>query len=688
MSPIAARRPGLWHGGDYNPEQWQEHPEVLERDLELMKRAGCTVMSVGIFAWAALEPEEGRFEFGWLDRVFDAFERNGLSIDLATPSGARPRWLAERHPEVLRVDADRRRRLFGTRHNHCPTAPAYRERVAAVNTALAQRYGGRPALVLWHVSNEYNGDCHCDLCQEAFRAFLRARYGSLEALNRAWWTPFWSRTYTRWEQVESSSPIGEGGLNGLYIDWKRFVTAQTIDFLRAEIAPLRRHAPGIPVTTNLMGYHPIELDLHALCRELDIASWDAYPAWHAPEGDPATAQNLAMLHDLTRSFRRGRPFLLMESSPGSSNWQCVARRKRPGMQRLAGLMAVASGADGVMYFQWRKGRGGCEKHLGAVVGHDGRDDTATFREVAALGRTLSGLAEVAGSQVPAEVAIIGDWQNWWALHDCNHLRRDKRDHWDFVRAHHRGFYRQGIATDIIDAEADLAPYRLVVAPLLYMVRPGVAERLAAFVERGGTLVLTFWSGQVDESDLCFLDSAPGPLRRLAGLRVEELDVLYPGEKASLSMAPGNALGLEGTWAVDAYREVVHAEGCTVLATHDGPDLGGQPALTVNSCGKGRTYYLAANPEAAFLDAFHQRLADGLALPRALDGLPPDGVCARRRRAGDREYLFLLNFAEAERRMPLPAGWTVLDGPDAVAGVCVLPSLGGAVLRRAAPEKAP
>ena len=405
--------PFFGHGGDYNPDQWRDRPDVLEEDVRLMKLAGCNLMSVGIFAWSALEPEEGRFDFGWLEDVLDRFAENGIFAFLATPSGARPAWMSEKYPEVLRVREDGLRNLHGGRHNHCFTSPVYRGFVRRINAALAERFGRHPAVVGWHVSNEYGGECHCERCQEAFRAFLKEEYGSLDALNRAWWTGFWSKTYTDWSQLHSPSRFGEAALHGLNLSWKRFVTRQTVDFMRAEVAPLRAAAPDLPVTTNLMTLYE-GLDPFRFASVVDFASFDSYPRWGAD--DEAEAAMAALNFDIMRCILR-RPFALMESTPSQVNWQDVCKLKKPGMHLLSSLHAVAHGADTVQYFQWRKSRGASEKFHGAVVDHVGHEHTRTFRDVAEVGRVLPKLAGALGAPTPARVALIFDWENRWALGD-------------------------------------------------------------------------------------------------------------------------------------------------------------------------------------------------------------------------------------------------------------------------------
>ena len=243
----------LLHGGDYNPDQWLNRPDILTDDLKLMKLANTNTYSVGIFAWSALESEEGVYHFEWLDKIFENIHQNGGHIILATPSGARPAWLSQKYPEVLRTNESRIKQLHGARHNHCMTSSVYREKTQHINRLLAERYGSHPALLMWHVSNEYGGECHCDLCQEAFREWLKETYhNDLDSLNEAWWGPFWSHTFNEWTQIQSPSPIGEDAVHGLNLDWRRFVTDQTIDFYQNEIVPLREITPNIPVTTNFM----------------------------------------------------------------------------------------------------------------------------------------------------------------------------------------------------------------------------------------------------------------------------------------------------------------------------------------------------------------------------------------------------------------------------------------------------
>lgn len=678
--PINPKLPHFIHGADYNPDQWLDYPEILKEDLRLMKLANCNAMSVGIFAWAALEPEEGRFDFSWLDRVMDQLAENGIYAVLATPSGARPAWLSQKYPEVLRVQADRKRILHGNRHNHCYTSPVYREKVEIINTKLAERYKEHPALLVWHVSNEYGGECHCELCQEKFREWLQKKYQTLAALNQAWWTAFWSHTYTDWSQIESPAPHGESSNHGLTLDWKRFVTHQTLDFFKHECAPLKAITPQIPVTTNFMGIYP-GLDYWKFASELDVIAWDSYPRWHGKKTDPRTAAETAFIHDLNRSLKQGKPFMLMESTPSMTNWQEVSKLKRPGMHLLSSLQAVAHGADTVQYFQWRKSRGGSEKFHGAVVDHVGHERTRVFQEVAKVGAVLKMLDPVLGTTVEPEVALIFDWENRWALEDAQGPRQEKKYEETCYR-HYYPFWSRGIPVDVINAESDFSRYRLLVAPMLYMVRPGVAERISQFVAAGGTLVATYWSGIVDENDRCFLGGFPGPLRKVLGIWSEEIDALYDGEVNYVAMTAGNSLGLNGEYKAQEFCDLVHLETAQMLGAYQKDFYAGRPAVTVNRYGKGEAYYLASNNEDRFFEKFYASLIDKAKIKRVLPVELPTGVTAQLRTDGIRDFVFLLNFTAEWQTVDLigDAGVNLLTR-EVVQGRIELPPYGWIILER-------
>lgn len=626
-----------------------------------MQQCGVNVVSIGMFAWSFLETDDEKYDFGWFDEVVGLLTRAEISIFMATPSGARPAWLAQRYPEVLRVNKNGQRNGFGFRHNHCMTSPQYRRKVAAINEQLARRYGHLDQVLLWHVSNEYCGECFCDLCKAAFREWLQRRYGSLEALNKAWWTAFWSHVYTDWSQVEPPTPHGEPQLHGLNLDWKRFTTAQTVDFMQAEIAALRLCDQTTPVTTNTMGIFD-GVDSSKICAELDVVSWDAYPRWHDDAKDEVlVASRTGFWHDLNRSLGGGKPFLLMESTPSILNWQEVNRPKQPGMHRLSSLQAVAHGADSVQYFQWRASRGGPEKFHGAVVNHGHTANSRVFREVAELGQTLAGLGELSGATTPVEAAIYFDWDNRWAYEDNQSLRNDRKGYIEEIETWYHALWRQSIATDLIVEEAPIDGYKLVIAPLLYMLKDGVAERMTRFVEGGGCLLFTYGSGWVNDSDLIFEGGQLAPLRELLGIRVLETFVHRDHERVAI--VPERALSaLSGDYASVDLSELIEVEGAEVLARYGSQYFSGTPCLTRNRVGRGAAMYSGCRAEAAFVNDLVADLSESLGLATCWPCALPEGVHARQRVNGDHRYVFLMNFTHHTQAIPL-AGQEVasLDG---------------------------
>ena len=684
--PINPKAPVLLHGGDYNPDQWS--PDVWEEDMRLMKLAHCNAMTVGIFAWTALEPAEGEYDFDWLDRVMDMLAENDAYAVLATPSGARPAWLARTYPEVLRVRPDGGRNLFGRRHNHCLTSPVYREKTYAINARLAERYRNHSALLIWHLSNEYSGACHCDMCRAAFRQWLIRKYGTLDALNHAWWTAFWSHTFTDWGQIDPPSEIGETSVHGLNLDWRRFITDQTTDFMLNEIAALRTYTPDTPVTTNFMGTFP-GLNYWKMAPYLDVISWDSYPLWHKPDedgriDDVALAADVAFVHDINRSLKGGKPFMLMESVPSATNWMPAAKVKRPGMHALSSLQAVAHGSDTVQYFQWRKSRGSAEKLHGAVVDHVGHENTRVFRDVAGLGMKLEKLQGVVGTTVRPDVAIIYDWENAWAMNDAQGPRSGDKGYLDACKHHYRAFWNRGIPVDIIDAGQDFSRYKLLVAPMLYMLRPGVGDRLAAFVEAGGTLVTTYWSGIVDENDLVILGGWPGgKLREVLGIWAEEIDALYAEDVNLVEPAADNGLGLNGVYDARDYCDLIHTEGAEVLATYGQDFYAGRPALTVNRYGKGKAYYVTSNNDDRFLGDLYTALSSELDVLHSLEAQLPYGVSAQLRTDGEQRYIFVMNFNAEPTSLDLGvATYTDLLTGDTLSGVVELATYDVKVLTEA------
>jgi beta-galactosidase len=624
--PISVRAPFIWHGGDYNPEQWS--PEVWQEDFRLMQKAGVTVATVGVFSWVSLQPAEDRFTFEWLDQILDGLHAHGIRAILATPSAVQPAWMSQKYPQMLRSDERGIRNHHRGRVNYCPNSPDYRRLSGQMARMLAERYKDHPALILWHISNEYGGRCLCDTCAEAFREWLQVKYGTLDELNARWWTAFWSHTYTDWSQILPPRENAEIHTHGLNVDYFRFMTESQLACYRNERDIVRAVTPNIPITTNLMGaYKP--LDYRCWAKEMDVIAWDCYPRPNQTPGE------IAFMHDTHRGLKDGQPFLLMEQTPSSQNWQEINALKRPGVLRLWSYLAVAHGADSVLYFQWRRGRGGSEKLHGAVVEHSGRDDTRVFREVSQLGAELKRLGDtIIGARLEARVGILFDWDNWHAVEDAIGPVRNKRYH-ETVCKHYLAFYRRNIPVDVVFPDSDFSRYDVLITPIMYMVKSGVAEKVEVFVARGGTFVCTYFSGIVDETDLAFENGYPGPLSNVLGIHVEEMDALYEGQTNTLVFCDGS-----GSYTCSRLADVLHAESAEVLASYGDDFYQGMPALTRNAYGSGAAFYIASEPEDAFLDRLYGDLLQQHGITPVIDA--PRGVEIAVRHKDERPITFVLN----------------------------------------------
>lgn len=655
---------GIRFGGDYNPEQWPE--EVWAEDLKLMKAAHVTMVTAGIFSWAGVEPRPGAWDFGWFDRVMDGLAGAGIAVCLATMTASPPPWLSRAHPEILPEDADGRRRWPGARQHYCPSSPVYRAHAVRLVEQLATRYAGHPALALWHIGNEYGchtRQCYCEVSADDFRRWLRARYGSVDALNAAWSTAFWSQAYGDFDEVLPPRTAPTFPNPAQQLDYWRFGDEALRTCYLAEKEVLRRVTPGVPVTTNLMPQHK-PVDAFAWAAHLDTMALDFYQDPYVPD-DHIRA---GYVFDLMRAARDGQPWMLLEQAPGAVNWRPRNGPKPPGAMRLWSWQAVAQGADAVLFFQWRQSPGGAEKFHSAMLPHGGAD-TRIFHEVTRLGAELACLPDLAGTRSRAEVALLADWPSWWAL-ELDSKPSTALDHSRIALDHYRPLFEAGVACDVVPPQRELSGYRLVVAPNLYLLTASDARRLAAYVRAGGRLLVSFFSGIVDEHDRVHPGGYPGPLREVLGLRVEEFWPLDAGR--SVAVGDGAFTGRADLWS-----EAIVLEGAEALARFTDGDLAGRPAVTRHAYGRGTVWYVGTRLDAALMRALLDDVRAAAGVAPVLPGLP-EGVQATVREGPGGRHVFLLNHGSRPVEVGLPApmrdALAAAGGPD-VAGPGQGPSAG-------------
>lgn len=676
----------ILHGCDYNPEQWLECPDILLEDERLMPLAHLNTASIGIFSWSMLEPEEGCFRFDWLDETFDRLARVGASAFLATPSGARPPWMSRAYPEVLRVRPDGGRNLHGSRHNHCLSSPVFRQKTRIINQQLARRYSGRPNLLGWHISNEMGGACYCGLCAEEFRNWLRRRYGNIETLNIAWNTRFWSSVYNDWAEIDPANGYGQWSLHGMRNAWRRFVSDQHIDFYRHEVTTLREAGAHQPCTTNMHSGGCNDIDGWRLGRAVDVVAWDSYPCWGQHAGGEAEAASEASFDfDVMRGLAGQRPFLMMESTTSHVNWHGSNAQKPNGFALTSALQAVAQGSQAVMYFQWRKSIANFEKQHGAIVDHAGQERSRCFRETAVVGEALERLRPVLGAEVASRVGILYDWQNTIAIPEAMGLRnaqfRDKSASYrDAMIGFHRALCACGVTVDIVepDGDQDWSRYRVLVAPLAYMLSRKACAKLAAFVSGGGHLAGSYWLGQVDEEDRCYLGGFPGGgLKDVFGLWADEWHSMPDHGRIAVSGATGLP-GLEASFFCDQVVELLQPEGAEVLASYGDGIYAGSPALCCHTHGHGRAWYQGCHLPAAQQQSWFQMVLTQAEVP-ALVAAPAD-VQVGCRQDNQHRYLFLLNFSDQPRRITTGPGHELICN-HAIENEVLLSAYGSAVLRQ-------
>ncbi len=629
ISP-ALQIPHFIYGGDYNPEQWPE--TVWLEDARLMQEAGVNLVSLGIFAWAKLEPQPGVYDFGWLDRVIDLLYAHGVSVNLATPTASPPPWLVRLHPDILPVTAEGVKLWHGSRRHYCPHSPAYHQYADRLVKQLAQRYREHPALALWHVDNEYAchiGECFCDASAAAFRQWLQARYTTLPALNDAWGTTFWSQGYSDWEEIQAPRKAPTFVNPSQQLDWRRFCSDSWLACFEAQKTILRDLTPHVPVSTNFMGFH-WPLDYWTWAAREDIVANDNYPDTSVPEWMIESG----MVCDLMRSLGNGRPWVLMEQATAYVNWRTRNATKRPGVMRLGSYQALARGANGIMFFQWRASQSGAEKFHSGMVPHSGTQ-SRTWQEVKTLGAELKQLDPLLASRVPAEVAIVFDWENWWAFDlgskPLNDLRLLPQ-----LKAYYAAFFRRNMTVDFVHPMADLSRYRLVVAPHLYLVTERAIQNLINYVSNGGVLVTSFFSGIVDENDHVRLGGYPAPFQSLLGLSVEEVAPYPETQTNTIQTVDGQRFGCS------LWSDIIRLQGAEVLAHYLHDYYAGRPAATRCRFGQGASFYLgtALTPEGLSWLLARAAVEAGLSAAAPVAA----GVELVRRTDGERTWLFALNYS--------------------------------------------
>ncbi|KHF39583.1 beta-galactosidase [Halalkalibacter okhensis] len=638
MKSVSEVLPNMSYGGDYNPEQWSE--DVWYEDARLMKQAGVNLVSVGIFSWAMLEREEGVFDFEWLDKILDILYDHGVNVCLATATASTPAWMAKKYPNSLAVDKHLVPYSIGSRQHYSPNSKDYIRHIRIIVRKLAERYKDHPGLKMWHINNEYAchvSECYSEESTVAFRDWLQKRYETIDELNDRWGTSFWSQRYNNWEEIELPRNPATFVNPGQKLDYKRFMDDAIFHLYKTEKAIVNEVTPDVPVFTNFMiDFKP--LDYFKWAKELDVVTWDSYP--DPRDGVPYTH---AMWHDLMRSLKQGQPFFLMEQVTGQVNWRDINLLKKPNVMRLWSYSTVARGGDGIMFFQWRQSRAGAEKFHGAMIPHSG-EESRIYQEVKQLGNELKKLDSVIGTRVPAKVGIVFDWENWWAI-ELEGKPNNNLDYLQQVQSYYKELYTRNISVEFVQAGDDLSKFEVVIAPMLYMVKPGDRENLESFVSRGGTLLVSYFSGIVDENDRIHLGGYASPLKKLLGISIEEFSPYAEGEKSYILQ---NSEKIE----CSVWTDIIHLEKAKALATFGKEWYKGMPAVTQNQFGQGKAIYVGTQPEPGYIGKLLETVTAEKGIKPLIAQTPPN-VEVLERNSKEAKHVFILNHNENDIVVDMP-----------------------------------
>ena len=659
----------LYVGVDYYPEQWPR--ERWETDVRLMREAGFNVVRLAEFSWVLLEPAEGVYRFEWLDEVLALLDRYGIKAVLGTPTASMPAWVARKYPETLAVQPNGQRYTWGARKDYSLSSGTYRLLSERITRAMAEHFAATPNVIGWQTDNEFAGPQDFgETSRIDFQDWLRRKYGTLEALNHAWGTRFWGHVLGDWAEITIPDCSGEGawdisGNPGACLDWRRFNSWINARFQSGQVEILRAVNQDWFVTHNLMGLNPT-ISYYELGRDLDFVSWDNYPAL-SRSSQPYAA---SMAADLMRGVKR-KNFWIMEQTAGPLGWGTFSDTPLPGEIRKISYQQLAHGADGQLWFRWRTATAGREQYWHGLLGHDGRP-LRRYREAAQVAREYRGLEKMLeGTTVTAEVAIIYDYESNWSL--ASQPGYAGNDYLRTVARYYNALFGAGINVDLISPDADLAGYKLVLAPDLVILPDARARRLIAFVEQGGVLMADVRTGVKDENNLVHERTLPGLLSEVLGIVIEEYGAL---EDRSYRVHSDGLF--PDTLTAIHYVDWVTPKGAEVMAAYHQWPLEPFAAVTRHTAGRGVAWYVGTVfREDAFYDRLRDRLLRDAGVERWVD--LPEGVEASARQGGGKRLVFLINHNDTERSVAIAPGKRDLLAGRVLGDRVTLAPLGVAVI---------
>lgn len=638
----------ILHGGDYNPEQWFDRPEILEKDIELMKKANINFVSLGIFSWHQLEPRENEYQFEWLEQIIEKLAQNDIKVILASPSASRPAWMAKKYVETNRVNREGQRELYGNRHNHCNTSPVLREKIVQINTELSKRFANNPNVIAWHISNEINGECLCPHCEQKFREWLEAKYETIENLNKAWWNHFWGHTFNDFSEINAPFNYGDLSKPNLYLDWNRYITDNAIEFYELEKAALATFNPEIPATTNFCYGMGNNLNYPRFAQHLDFVSWDSYHEWNKDESADTSVAHWASLNfDLMRSMKKDKHLFLMESTPSTANWRPASKLKRPKMHELTSIQSLSMGTNSVGYFQIRRSRGNAEMFHSAVIDNDNSANNRIYQEVSKLGLTLTELNEILASKPQNKVAIYYDWE----IKDIINFNIGPRKglgmkYNETVEELYVELAKRNIGVDFIfPQDDDFNQYDQIILPMGYLMSEQTVDKFQTAVANGTKLYSTFFSAYVDENNIYYGTGMNDKFQQLHGIELKEFEALYDEDVNYVNLNNKRI-------ATGHFAEIIEATTAEVISNYEQDFYANTPAITTNQYQNGQATYFATKLPASEIVEY--------IFPDAQIG----ELVIKNRYDDQAVYTFVMNFSNVEQSYEHPSvSWDVLNQCD-------------------------
>ena len=628
-------------GVDYYPEQWDI--SIMEEDLANIKELGSNVIRIGEFAWHLMEKEEGKYDFSFFDTVIKKANEYGLKVIFGTPTATIPAWLVKKYPEILSEFENGEKRTFGGRHIYCFNSEVFYKYSEKIIRELANHYKDEKNIVAWQIDNEFghegSDECYCPKCHRAFQEFLRNKFNnSIDELNKTYGTTFWSQEYNSFEEIPVPKKTITTHNPALRLDWERFRSKSIVDYSNFQVELLKSIIPDCVVIHDFPGGGlDKHVDYSKVAQKLNVVAFNNYPVWGGQK-EPIPPHEIAFGLDYIRGLKREN-FWITEAIMGAQGHDITGFLPRPNQAKMWSCQGMARGCSSLIYFRYRGATKGAEQFCYGILDADNKK-RRKFYEVKDFFHNIIKYEDILEHPIKSKVAIVYDYdslasfriQKQSILLDCHQE----------MKKFYKPFYDSNIMVDIISEDKDFSEYKILILPVMIIWKKELTEKVKEFAKNGGIVVMTYRTAVKDiDNNLTLGEMLPVGYNDFVGAYVEETESLQEYNSLDLE-GKGFFNGIKGKGGI--FRDMLVSKGAEVLFRYNDKFYDTFSAVTKNSYGKGKVYYIGCSPEEAILKLIVDDILNSAELQKTLS---PDNVEIVVRGNGDKQIKIYINHNDYE-----------------------------------------